>query len=165
MSSSNTTTPARTTATTTPARTTATTTPARTTSTTTPARTTSTTTPARTTATTTPARTTATTTPARTTATTKPVSTTPSAALNKVQDEINKHFDKDDISETNQKINSALMNQNLETFSNILYDNELTTSDIYQRDLNTALDQQNALYIVGTITCATLLITAILIAR
>ena len=44
-------------------------------------------------------------------------------------------------------------------------DQEITTSDVYQRDLNTALDRQNTLYIVGTITCATLLITAILIAK
>lgn len=44
-------------------------------------------------------------------------------------------------------------------------DREIFTEDVYQRDINTALEQQNALYIIGTITCATLLISAILLAR
>jgi Na+/phosphate symporter len=99
--------------------------------------------------------------------TTKPVITTPSAALIRAQAEI------DNIGQNRYEISEkidSVMNQKLneyvkENFSINRFDEEITTSDVYQRDLNTALDRQNTLYIVGTITCATLLITAILIAR
>lgn len=44
-------------------------------------------------------------------------------------------------------------------------DRSITTQSIYEKDIHQTLNQQNALYVVGTITCATLLISAILIAR
>jgi hypothetical protein len=40
-----------------------------------------------------------------------------------------------------------------------------TTTDIRKRDINTLLLQQNYIYIVGSVTCATLLIAAIVIGR
>lgn len=40
-----------------------------------------------------------------------------------------------------------------------------TTKDVRQQDTNTIMAQQNYVYIVGSITCATLLVAAIVIGR
>jgi len=40
-----------------------------------------------------------------------------------------------------------------------------TTLDVRKKDINTLLLQQNYIYIVGSVTCATLLIAAIIIGR
>ena len=42
-----------------------------------------------------------------------------------------------------------------------IYDKEITTRDVYEKDINTILLRQNTLYIIGTIACSTLLITTI----
>jgi hypothetical protein len=40
-----------------------------------------------------------------------------------------------------------------------------TTYDVRKEDINTLLLQQNYIYILGSVTCATLLIAAIMIGR
>lgn len=87
-----------------------------------------------------------------------------------IQTEINNYLNRtpNPIVTTNNPINLTTLvtpKPDKYNFSVNKFDQEITTNDVYQRDLNTALDQQNALYIVGTITCATLLITALLIAK
>jgi DNA-directed RNA polymerase specialized sigma54-like protein len=99
---------------------------------------------------------------------------TPTPTLNAAQEAIDNYFSRTPNPPQNvasSKINSFYPQTLVQPvndkydFSVNKNDQEITTNDVYQRDLNTALDQQNALYIVGTITCATLLITAILIAK
>jgi hypothetical protein len=102
------------------------------------------------------------------------ITTTPkpnsNAALIAAQVEIDNYFKTKPQDSAKNKVKSLNPQLNTEyndkyDFSVNKFDQEITTNDVYERDLNTALNQQNALYIAGTITCATLLITALLIAR
>jgi hypothetical protein len=144
-------------------------------------KTSNTTNPSNTTSNTTPSNTTpSNTTPSnKTSNTTKPSNTTSNTTnpptinpgLIKAQLEIDNYFIGTPQSIAQNKVNilsnQDLLDEKVEGFSNNLYydNDDITTRDIYERDINTALNQQNALYIAGTITCATLLITALLIAR
>ena len=94
-----------------------------------------------------------------------------------------------DINSTNSKINSNFydISNNLSNYNNLraymkMDDTETktkyntidipdkmdmiqTTYDVRKEDINTILLQQNYIYILGSITCATLLIGAIMIGR
>ena len=96
-------------------------------------------------------------------------------ALQEKSDKLN---DKDKMINANvfplyQNIND-LINNYTTTYSNPKYntidlpdktDLVKTTTDVRKEDLNTLILQQNYIYIVGSITCATLLIAAIIIGK
>jgi hypothetical protein len=62
----------------------------------------------------------------------------------------------DDIS-NNSKYNEVYIPDSTDTIKNV--------TDVRKQDINTILLQQNYIYIIGSVTCATLLVAAIMIGR